>query len=238
MQDDANPHPSGVEPDFVARYAPLSRASHNVRQSSQGNPQPKAFKHDLFARLNWPLWEPLSNIRVLAVENLTEDRPMQWQPLFNDALEPVHAIAGLPTTHPPRSRMIVHIATIDDHDWWQDSCLMGQRPAPLVIDRTTPRTQVGGGQSIITVADFVREVGAYLETQPLRAAYEEIFHPRPGEPADRALFQACSGPRGSQVADPEAPFRLSFMDGHVGLWGYHWLGVRKRLLHRAAAAAD
>ncbi|KAJ1330927.1 DUF6699 domain-containing protein [Microdochium nivale] len=240
MQNDANRQSSGLEPKFLAGYDRLARNNHNAMQyhSAIRNPQPKAFKHDLFSRLDWPLWEPICNIRVLEVESLTEDGPMQWQPLFNDALQPIHDIASLPATNPARHKMIVHIATIDDNDFWQDSCLMDQRPAPLVIDHhTTTGTQVGGDQSIITVADFVRNVSAYLETQPLRSAYEDVFFSRPGQAADRAFFSGCSGPKGNQIADPDAPFRLSFMDGHAGWKERYWSGVRKWLLHKEGAAA-
>ncbi|KXJ97258.1 hypothetical protein Micbo1qcDRAFT_170968 [Microdochium bolleyi] len=61
--------------------------------------------------------------------------------------------------------------------------------------RTEDEHHVSSNQSIITVADFVREFSAYLATQPLRSAYEEIFHLRPSKPTDRALFKACSDPR-------------------------------------------
>ncbi|KXJ86438.1 hypothetical protein Micbo1qcDRAFT_179967 [Microdochium bolleyi] len=241
-QDDnaagANPD-SGLDPDFLARYRAMSRSGGHKYHSAIRNPQPKVFEDGLFARLNWPLWEPLSGVKVLADESLVDgsaDAPLQWKPLFDDALQPVHAIGSLPATNPPLSRMTVEIATIHDHDWWHDACLMDQRPAALVIDNSGG--QQGEPDDPITIAQFVRKVAAYLETQPLRSAFEELFSPRHNEPANRAFYMSCSGPKRSQItttgdgSSEAALFRLHFIYGwREAMMDDYWVRVRRRLLH-------
>ena len=233
-----------LRPEFLAQYSAMARPGGHKHHSAIRNPQPKVFEHKLFQRLYWPLWEPLSNVKVLADESLTsgDDIPLQWQPLFDDTLRPAHALGQLPATNPELSRMRVEIATIHDNDWWQDSCLMDQRPAALVLDNS------GESDRPITIAQLVREVAAYLETQPLQAAYKEIFcSPQRTDhvlqqSADRAFFNGCTGPKRSQITKitgdddgrgETAPlFRLKF------IWGWdenrmdnHWADVRRRLLH-------
>ncbi|KAH7021447.1 uncharacterized protein B0I36DRAFT_354103 [Microdochium trichocladiopsis] len=228
MEDNRDVRPNTLDRDFVARDQAFRPDPAIERARATLNPPPpETFEKSVFAR-------PLSNIRVLKEESLTAGAPLLWQPLFDDALEPVRPIANLPATNPPLSRMVVYIADIHHSDCWQDWDLMDQRPAPLVIDNSGEN---GGAGRSITVVQFVREVSAYAETEPLRRAIVGIFWPRPGRSSDGAWFDGCAGPERSRATAPDVLFWVGFTIGvDEAKMAEHWASARDCMLRREATA--
>ncbi|KAH7029906.1 uncharacterized protein B0I36DRAFT_385233 [Microdochium trichocladiopsis] len=157
------------------------------RQHTVAAPEPSRYqgviRRDLFERLEWPLWEPISSVRVLDLPLGPGGTPA-WVPLFNgDTSEGVHPLGLQPATNPPLSRLRVHLETITYHDWWQDAEMLDHIPKPLVMENTPD-------QGPITLAQFVREVVAYAESPAMLRAREALWFPQRSH-KDRLFYADC-----------------------------------------------
>ncbi|RYP80531.1 hypothetical protein DL769_002415 [Monosporascus sp. CRB-8-3] len=110
----------------------------------------EGFNHAAFRLLDWPVFAPITSIRVLDLDEDTQQP--QWTALFRDG-EPHHPVAQEPVHSPPVSRMHIVINASSAPGSRHGDGLPGRLPAPLVIANHdgTP----------ITVAQFVREFGSY-----------------------------------------------------------------------------
>ncbi|RYP18515.1 hypothetical protein DL765_003890 [Monosporascus sp. GIB2] len=110
----------------------------------------EGFNHAAFRLLDWPVFAPITSIRVLDLDDDTQQP--QWTALFRDG-EPHHPVAQEPAHNPPVSRMRIAINASVGAGGWQSFRVSGQRLAPLVI--------ANHDGASITVAQFVREFASY-----------------------------------------------------------------------------
>ncbi|RYP78735.1 hypothetical protein DL771_000402 [Monosporascus sp. 5C6A] len=110
----------------------------------------EGFNDAAFRLLDWPVFAPISSIRVLDLDEDT--RQLQWTALLRDG-EPHHPVAQEPAHNPPVSRMRIIINASFGARYWDNFNVPSRRPAPLVI--------ANHDGVPITVAQFVRELGSY-----------------------------------------------------------------------------
>ncbi|RYO75357.1 hypothetical protein DL766_005290 [Monosporascus sp. MC13-8B] len=112
----------------------------------------EGFNHAAFRLLDWPVFAPITSIRVLDLDEDTHQP--QWTALFRDG-EPHHPVTQEPARNPPVSRMRIVINASIGAGGWQSFRVPGRRPAPLVI--------ANHDGAPVTVAQFVREFASYAQ---------------------------------------------------------------------------
>jgi hypothetical protein len=147
------------------------------------------FLDHLADRLNWSLLAAPSTIQVLDMDS---NNSPQWYPLFPSKSHH-DALAALPITSPPRSRMLVVLNQVEYAEYFQDS---GDEPP------TSPVIENLDGQPI-SVAQFVSEVHEY--TLGLRNVIHELEDRADDEKAV-FLFSRVSGPKRQDAGDTNARF--------------------------------
>ncbi|RYP09944.1 hypothetical protein DL764_000986 [Monosporascus ibericus] len=110
----------------------------------------EGFNQAAFRLLDWPVFAPITSIRVLDLDDHTKQP--QWTALFRDG-KPHHPVAQEPAHNPPVSRMRITINASFGARRWNNFRVTERQPAPLVI--------ANHDGAPITVAQFVREFGSY-----------------------------------------------------------------------------
>ncbi|KAI1379063.1 hypothetical protein F4677DRAFT_465307 [Hypoxylon crocopeplum] len=174
--------------------------------------QHSLFADRLFLRLKWPLFQPLSNTKVLDFDEAGEPH---WTPLFGAAPGQHHAIVSEPVTDPPRTRMTVVLDPVDTWEYWQDADIFDQRPAPLTLENKD-----GGA---VTLGQFVTEVHAYI------AALRDLLLEAMATDTDNDIqyyFSGCQGPTRSDAAEENEPqFGVFLVDSQMTNMDEWWENV-------------
>ncbi|KAI5919334.1 hypothetical protein F4810DRAFT_506082 [Camillea tinctor] len=162
-----------------------------ARRTREG--RQRIFAVTKFARLKWSVFEPLSTVQVLDLDDHDEPR---WTPLFDtrDGEErPVHPLGNELATNTPLSRMRVVLRAVESWEFWQDA--ETEPPAPLLIENQNNEP--------ITIAQFITHFHSYA--LGLRDALYEALGIYNNE---ECSYFFCYGPSAENVENDDALFEI------------------------------
>ncbi|KAI2637852.1 hypothetical protein GGS26DRAFT_588221 [Hypomontagnella submonticulosa] len=170
------------------------------------------FADSLFLRLKWPLFQPLTDIRVLDIDAAGEPH---WTPLFSRAPGLQHTIALEPVTDPLRTRIAVVLDPVDTWEYWEDADASDKKPAPLILE--------GREGGTITLGQFVTEVHTYIAG--LRGLLQEALAADPNGDV-KYFFAGCLGPPRNELMAQELPtFGVFLVDSEMEDMDEWWENV-------------